>query len=101
MGDKPDFSISVLRIERAEKPNPRSPTGVWVTFEVVSKGGGPLRFEMPVFVSTDHFDDADLVPAARHYLSKILDSLYAQTRQWEKTDDWIQKHSKDQDKTSQ
>ena len=92
--DGPKLKISIVRVEPAEKPYRGYPDGFMVTFEI-EVPNSPVKFEVPIFVSTDHFDEVEMVKVARHYLHRVSKSLESQTSEWDLPAGWIEKHRKD------
>jgi len=74
------FNITVARIEVVAPE--RKSSQVRVTFQIDRK---PLRFQVPVFVSMEDFDDTEMVQAARNELHRLLIELADQTQDWELT----------------
>jgi hypothetical protein len=74
------FNIAVARIEVVAREGKSSQ--VRVTFQIARE---PLRFQVPVFVNMEDFDDTEMLQAARNELYRLLIELAAQTQDWELT----------------
>jgi hypothetical protein len=74
------FRIKVTRIE-ASFTNPEGDFA-HITFRIENDNG---HFYVPVRVSKDEFDDADLTKVARSFLHQTLAGLCQATEQWKLT----------------
>jgi hypothetical protein len=74
------FTITVARIEVVARDKTR--LQVRVTFQIERE---LLRFQVPVFLSMEDFDDTEMLQAARNELHRLLIELAAQTLEWELT----------------
>ena len=72
---KDKFKITVARIEVAAPDE----TQVRVTFQIDRE---PTRFQVPVFLRIEDFDDTEMVKAARNVLHWTFIELAAQTQEW-------------------
>jgi hypothetical protein len=82
------FKITVARIEEAASDGRN--TQVRITFQIDHV---PTRFQVPVLLSKEDFDDTEMVQAARHALHWMFVDLAAQTRKWKLTAQQLQQLS--------
>lgn len=71
------FKIKVARMETAE--GDRADTRVCITFQI---GHGTVRFWVPIYLNVSHYDDTEMVQAARSTLHQTFAELAAQTSCW-------------------
>jgi hypothetical protein len=74
------FKITLARIEESAADGKDSQ--VRVTFQI---DRGPTRFQVPILLNTEDFDDTEMVQAARNVLHRTFVDLAAQTQEWKLT----------------
>jgi hypothetical protein len=74
-----NFKLTVARIEFM--PGEHEPQ-VRVTFEI---DRAPIRFQVPVLLRVQDFDDSEMILAARNALHQMFADLAAQSRDWKLT----------------
>lgn len=94
MNDKLMFDITVDRVERSMPDGKLEPGYVLVTFAMTRPNNGWPNFEIPIRVSTDHFDEAEMIKIARSYLHATAEALRSQTETWKLSPEWLDKHRK-------
>jgi hypothetical protein len=72
------IEVTLVRMERAQY-RPDVVESMRVTFRIRR---GLVEFEVPVWISPDKFDEADIVRVARSALHQISSDLAAQTTPW-------------------
>ena len=73
-----DIEVTVVRMERAQY-RPNVVESMRVTFRVRK---GLIDFELPVWISPDKFDEADIVRVARSALHRLSSDLAELTKPW-------------------
>jgi hypothetical protein len=74
------FNITLARIEETAAEGKDSQ--VRVTFQI---DRGPTRFQVPILLNVEDFDDTEMVQAARNALHRIFVDLATQTQEWKLT----------------
>jgi hypothetical protein len=83
------FKITLARIEESAADE-KVDSQVRVTFQI---DRGPTRFQVPILLNTEDFDDTEMVQAARNVLRWIFVDLAAQTQEWKLTPEELQQLS--------
>jgi hypothetical protein len=76
------FKIRVARIETTGRG--KHAAQVRITFQL---DRGPVRFQVPIVLSSSDFDDTEMVQAARSALHRTFAELASQSKKWKLTAD--------------
>jgi hypothetical protein len=74
------FKIKVARIETTGRSQQNGQ--VCVTFQL---DRSPIHFQVPILLSVKHFDDTEMIQAARGALHRTFAELAAQSQNWKLT----------------